>query len=110
MGRFTLTSDNRLIPSPAENRGRPRKKVRVEKTQHVPIGTAQEIARSRAPGDGTTRDTGGSVLIRKHPSSPVVRTSVIQGSTHAPVEGSTLNKMMARNAGDVHPLYQHSTV
>lgn len=99
MGRYTLTSDNRLIPSPAENRGRPRK-VRVEKTHQVPIGTAQEIARSRGPAE--------SVLIRKHSASPVARPSVIQGSTHMPLDGAVISKMVERNPADGHPVFQHS--
>ena len=77
-GRFTLTKD-RLIPSPVENRGRPRK-VRVEKTKQIPIGTAQDIAKVRGPAETS--------LTRKPSSSPVVRTSVIQGSIHPGMEGS----------------------
>lgn len=80
MGRFTLTSDNRLIPSPAENRGRPRK-VRVEKTKQIPIGTAQDIAKVRGPAET-------SLPRKPSSSSPVVRTSVIQGSIHPGLEGS----------------------
>lgn len=80
MGRYTLTSDNRLIPSPAENRGRPRK-VRVEKTKQIPIGTAQDIAKVRGPAET-------SLPRKPSSSSPVVRTSVIQGSIHPGMEGS----------------------
>ena len=74
MSRFTLTRDNRLIPSPVENRGRPRK-VRVERTQQIPIGTAQDIERSRGPAE--------TALIKKLLPSPMVRASVIQASTQA---------------------------
>lgn len=61
------------MSSPAENRGRP-KKIRVEKTQSIPIGTAQEMARSRGKCDGCESPVPRKV------TSPVVRASVIQGS------------------------------
>lgn len=84
--RFTLTSDKRLISSPSENRGRP-KKIRVEKTERIPIGTVQEVARSRgAPESPAPRSRGTQDnSVGRKVTSPVVRPSVIQGSVHPTV-------------------------
>ncbi|XP_066923979.1 nuclear pore complex protein DDB_G0274915-like [Clytia hemisphaerica] len=88
MHRFTLTSDKRLVSSPAENRGRP-KKIRVEKTETIPIGTAQEMARSRGAMESpSARSRASESPIGRKVTSPVVRASVIQGQLH-PVVGQT---------------------
>lgn len=89
--RFTFTSDKRLVSSPAENRGRP-KKVRVGKTETIPVGTAQEMARSRGTAESSvprSRGASESPIARKV-TSPVVRPSVIQGSLHPGVGQSSL--------------------
>ena len=92
MSRFTLTSDKRLIPSPVENRGRPRK-IRASGTQQVPLPTAQEIAKSRGPVE--------SPLCRKQSPGSVIRASVIQGSG---VDASVHSKHSDRNT-DFHSRY-----
>jgi len=77
--RYTLTSDNRLIPSPAENRGRPRK-VRG-KLQQIPLATTQDTASAKL------RSPGEMGLSRKPSSSPVIRASVIQGASNPLLDG-----------------------
>lgn len=77
-----MTSDKRLISSPAENRGRP-KKIRVEKTEKIPIGTAQEVARSRGTMENPiSRSRAQESPVSRKVTSPIVRASVIQGSMH----------------------------
>lgn len=68
-----------MIPSPAENRGRPRK-VRG-KLQQVPLATTQDAASAKL------RSPGEMGLSRKPSSSPVIRASVIQGASNPLLDG-----------------------
>ena len=77
ISRFTLTSD-RLVPSPAENRGRPRK-IRVEKTQQIPVGSAKDIETSRGASEHNARKPQATMC------SSYTRTSVIH-SMPSPME------------------------
>ena len=54
IGRFTLNRDKKLVPSPAESRGRPRK-VRVERTQQIPVGNAKGTAGTASPSEQRMR-------------------------------------------------------
>lgn len=74
MPRFTLSGE-RSVPSPAENRGRPRK-IRVEKTQQIPVGSAKDIEGSRGAPDHVSR---------KQPTTcTYARTSVIHSMATPP--------------------------
>ncbi len=73
--RFTMTSEG-LVPSPADSRGRPRK-VRVEKTQQIPVGSAKEVELSRATSEQNPR---------KQPMTTYTRSSVIHSMSTPPEE------------------------
>ena len=73
--RFTLSGE-RSASSPAENRGRPRR-IRVEKTQQIPVGDAKDIEGSRgASSDHSSR--------KQATTSSYTRTSVIHSMSTPP--------------------------
>ena len=74
MPRFTLSGE-RSSSSPADNRGRPRK-IRVEKTQQIPVGNAKDIEGSRGAPDHSSR--------KQTTTCSYTRTSVIHSMTTPP--------------------------
>eukprot|EP00794_Sanderia_malayensis_P009849 gene9849-10859_t len=73
--RFTLTSEG-LVSSPADIRGRPRK-IRVEKTQQIPVGNAKDVETSRVIPEHNPR---------KQALSTYTRSSVIHSMATPPEE------------------------
>ena len=89
-----MTSDKRLISSTPDNRGRPRKTR--GKIQQIPTGTHQDLGKVVTVGDMN--------LTRKPSASPVVRASVIQGSTHPSLDVQSSSKSPERMSAEAHAM------